>query len=413
MFEGCSKVTSIDFSNFNTSNVKHMAYMFKNCHLLSSLNLSNFNTSNVVNSMNYMFIGCSSLTSLDLSNFDTSKVNDMSNMFEGCSKLEYINLYNCEENTLTNIFNQLKKNVITCINNEIISNNDILAQINSKTCFIDCSDDWEIKKEMIDYADDCQCNLDNCLSCPSFNDTNKRLCTQCNNDFYPIENEPLNIGGYINCYKEPIKGYYLDNISSIFKKCFYTCETCEIGGDNITHNCLNCSEEYKYELNIGDYKNCFNEEGIIDSTIVKTETMSIIIKHKETTILGNIHSTNRIIEKQSNIQSFIEEEKQSNTQSIFEEDKAHIKNCTKNKLYEFNHKCYEKCPNNTIESETKSFSCKLSCPSNLPYEEILTQKCIKDCSTTDMFKKKCITNYKEEKEEKKEDLGKKIFKNKK
>ena len=56
--------------------------MFYGCSSLTSLDLSNFNTSNVID-MNNMFYGCSSLTSLDLSNFDTSNVLFMNYMFRG------------------------------------------------------------------------------------------------------------------------------------------------------------------------------------------------------------------------------------------------------------------------------------------------------------------------------------------
>ena len=41
-----------------------------------------------------MFYGCSSLTSLDISGFNTEKVTDMSNMFYGLSSLEYLDIYN-------------------------------------------------------------------------------------------------------------------------------------------------------------------------------------------------------------------------------------------------------------------------------------------------------------------------------
>ena len=40
--------------------------------------------------MGCMFYKCSSLTSLDVSNFDTSNVTDMDSMFYGCSKLKTI-----------------------------------------------------------------------------------------------------------------------------------------------------------------------------------------------------------------------------------------------------------------------------------------------------------------------------------
>ena len=72
--------------NWNTSKVTDMSFMFYNCSSLTSLDVSNFDTSQVTN-MSSMFYYCSSLTSLDVSNFNTSKVTDMSNMFYNCSKL--------------------------------------------------------------------------------------------------------------------------------------------------------------------------------------------------------------------------------------------------------------------------------------------------------------------------------------
>ena len=51
--------------------------MFSLCNRLTSLDVSKFDTSNVTD-MNFMFFCCSSLTSLDVSKFDTSKVTNMS-----------------------------------------------------------------------------------------------------------------------------------------------------------------------------------------------------------------------------------------------------------------------------------------------------------------------------------------------
>ncbi len=86
MFYGCSSLTSLNLSNFNTANVTDMSYMFYSCSVLTSLDLSNFNTANVTN-MSYMFYNCSKLTSLDLSNFNTANVTNMSYMFSYCSSL--------------------------------------------------------------------------------------------------------------------------------------------------------------------------------------------------------------------------------------------------------------------------------------------------------------------------------------
>ena len=88
MFYGCSGLTSLDLSSFNTSKVTNMSYMFYGCSGLWRLDLSGFDTSKVTD-MSYMFYRCTSLyyysqESLDLSAFDTSKVTNMSYMFYYC-----------------------------------------------------------------------------------------------------------------------------------------------------------------------------------------------------------------------------------------------------------------------------------------------------------------------------------------
>ena len=91
MFDGCTKLESLDVSNFNTAEVKSMTYMFYNCSTLTSLNLSKFNTAKVTD-MSSMFEDCTKLASLDLSNFNTEKVMYMSNMFYNCSALTSLDL---------------------------------------------------------------------------------------------------------------------------------------------------------------------------------------------------------------------------------------------------------------------------------------------------------------------------------
>ena len=86
MFFACSKLTSLDVTNFNTENVKNMVRMFYNCSALTSLDVTKFNTGNVTN-MRYMFCACSALTSLDVTKFNTENVTDMGYMFYNCSKL--------------------------------------------------------------------------------------------------------------------------------------------------------------------------------------------------------------------------------------------------------------------------------------------------------------------------------------
>ena len=89
MFFDCEKLTSIDLSNFDTSNVTNMTCMFDGCISITSLDLSVFDTSKVID-MSYMFYDCTGLTTLDISNFDTSNVNNMQSMFGKCSSLTTI-----------------------------------------------------------------------------------------------------------------------------------------------------------------------------------------------------------------------------------------------------------------------------------------------------------------------------------
>ena len=91
MFNGCSSLTSLDLSKFNTMDVNSMSNMFKGCSSLKSLDLSSFDTSNVI-TIDGMFNSCFSLTTLDLSNFKTSNVITMEGMFADCSSLTSLDL---------------------------------------------------------------------------------------------------------------------------------------------------------------------------------------------------------------------------------------------------------------------------------------------------------------------------------
>ena len=103
MFKDFEKVESIDFSNFNTMDVKNMKGMFYDCSSLVSLDLSNFNTSKVTN-MGSMFGRCSSLISLDLKSFDTSNVTNMGAMFSWCWQLTSIDLSFLNTSNVTNMY---------------------------------------------------------------------------------------------------------------------------------------------------------------------------------------------------------------------------------------------------------------------------------------------------------------------
>ena len=102
MFDGCSSLPSLDLRNFDTSEVTTMYGMLSWCSNLTSLDVSNFDTSKVTN-MSNMFAGCRSLTSLDVRNFDTSQVTDMSEMFNKCRSLTSLDVSNFDTSNVTNM----------------------------------------------------------------------------------------------------------------------------------------------------------------------------------------------------------------------------------------------------------------------------------------------------------------------
>ena len=87
MFFGCSSLTSIDVSHFDTRKATSMHSMFRNSGI-TSLDLSNFETWDVV-LMSSMFQDCSSLQTIYVSGgWGTASLTDNgSYMFEGCTNL--------------------------------------------------------------------------------------------------------------------------------------------------------------------------------------------------------------------------------------------------------------------------------------------------------------------------------------
>lgn len=101
MFQGCSNLSTVDLSDFDTSNVTSMLNMFNGCYSLTSLDLRAMDTGNVTD-MACMFEKCASLTSLDFSSFDTSNVTSMSRMFFDCG-VQALDLSNFDTHNVTNM----------------------------------------------------------------------------------------------------------------------------------------------------------------------------------------------------------------------------------------------------------------------------------------------------------------------
>lgn len=88
-FENLKKLETITGLEYlNTEKVTDMRYMFNNCSKLPSLDVTNFNTKKVTN-MSFMFSYCSTLTTIYVNDkFVIDKVTNGSYMFDNCTNLK-------------------------------------------------------------------------------------------------------------------------------------------------------------------------------------------------------------------------------------------------------------------------------------------------------------------------------------
>ena len=116
MFNGCSKLTSIDAGHFDVRNVTTFHGMFADCTSLTYLDLSNFIIDSAT-SIRSMFHSSSALKEVVLTSMNTSKVTDMDYMFYNCSSLKkiYVGPNWITKGTITNMFTGCGTSTLTKI----------------------------------------------------------------------------------------------------------------------------------------------------------------------------------------------------------------------------------------------------------------------------------------------------------
>ena len=91
MVRDCQSLVTLDVSDWDTGNVKDMAYMFLSCYKLESINgLNNWDVSSVTD-MTQTFAFCKVLPELDVSGWDVSNVTSMMGTFGQCFALKTVN----------------------------------------------------------------------------------------------------------------------------------------------------------------------------------------------------------------------------------------------------------------------------------------------------------------------------------
>ena len=148
------KVTDIDISGWDVSNVKNMRNMFINCENFNC-DLSNWDVSNVED-MSHMFYKCGKFEGKGLENWDVHKVKTMNDMFYECKNfncdLSNWDVYNVED--MTNMFYDCEKFEGKGLDKWNVSNVEYMSSIFKNCEKFDCDlSNWNIRNVIyMDYA---------------------------------------------------------------------------------------------------------------------------------------------------------------------------------------------------------------------------------------------------------------------
>ena len=123
-----------------------------------------------------------------------------------------------------------------------------------KNCYSDSEPhDGYYKDESTDTWKKC---YELCATCSSAGTSDNHNCDTCLDGFHWIYNKTK----YCISEKNKPSDTYFDESSNTYKKCYETCSTCSTGGTSESHNCDKCSVnsngEYIYHFASSDSKNC-------------------------------------------------------------------------------------------------------------------------------------------------------------
>lgn len=382
MFHSCKSLQEVDLSNKDFSSAKTMAGMFSECntHLLESLDLSNFKTKSLL-SMKKMFNSCQNLKYLDISSFDTSLVNDMSDLFHSCNVLESIDI----SNFITTKFiptNGLFQDCTKLKSIKFPSKNKLLSS-NMQYMFEGCS---SLTSLDLSYFDTSSVTTMEYMftDCSELNYVNLSL----------IDTSSVRTMGFMfkNCQK--LERIDLSMISTLsltsMNNMFYNCKSLLF---------LNLKN---LEINRFDIGDMLNEVTKGDLILCYDENLA-----------NNLITNYGYLFKDCNNDCF------RHSTKLISELKTCVDDCYKDgdtyKL-EFNEKCYENCPEDTILSNNicrTNIKCEYfsnldesECFESMPEgyyivdnENKIIEKCYKNCKTCDKKGDDDINNCKTCKDE--------------
>ena len=363
MFAECTALQSLNLLGFDTSSVTDMEEMFSNTINLKSLDLSSFNTRSL-KTMKKMFYNSQYLRHLNLSSFDTTSVTDMSDVFNGCSNLEIIDIssFSTTKKTFTNgLFKNCEK-----LKSIVFPKTTKLQSNNMKFMFDGCISLTSLDLSYFDTSSVTSMEY-------MFNN-----CTELNYvNLSLISTSSVETMAYMfkNCPKLERIDLSKLNIASLksMKSMFYSCNSLLfVNLESLKINGIDIEDMFKMDSN-QNLRLCYDVD-------LASE-------------LGN---------KYSNFANDCYNPCFRESTKIISELKKCVDDCNKDDnmyKYEFNNKCYQKCPENTTSLNYKCLdpSKKYNYYSNLDgsqyfetvpegyyiydSENLIIDECYKKCKT--------------------------------
>ena len=197
-----------------------------------------------------------------------------------------------------------------------------------KTSIIENEESTYIETESKDNENEKdECNeLEKCLKCNE-ESVSMNLCIKCNEEkgFYLLNYESFSEEPYIDCVNKDTKplGFYFNENNKNYELCYYSCATCDYGGNIYKNNCTSCEEEHIMNK---------KEDNVMNCAIKCTYYYYYNLYRK--------YKCTSSFQCPANYSLFIKEKKQCT--DICSKDDTY--------KYQYNGECLLKCPENTIEN---------------------------------------------------------------
>lgn len=213
-----------------------------------------------------------------------------------------------------------------------------------------------------------------CSSCKAFSsDSSTPQCSQCQTNYYPIEDDISKCMDDNKIVELKKNGYYFDTSSKLIKKCFKNCKTCSTGGDENSHNCDSCKEGLLLNSN-----NCLCDTS---SSLWYTDQHTGLpecAKECPSNFSFQIEDTNECVSSCPNLTFYVYGTKKcisSCPAGTFGVDSENI--------------CYTKCPS-SFPYLLSTSQCVSKCPDDFPFVDG-SNACVNSCPARHTTEKSCIS----------------------